>query len=138
MSWKIRNRARRYTKVSEKTRGILRTAVGLLLIAAAAVFLILPALWSGRDMAVRYPAAIRDDAGETSMPEERGEGTVNPNLADLEELCALPGVGETIARLIIDEREANGPYHYPEDLLLVRGIGEVKLAGLRGLLDLSK
>ena len=53
-----------------------------------------------------------------------GEGQVDINTAGLEELMTLPGIGETRAQAILDDREANGPYRYPEDLIRVRGIGE--------------
>ena len=46
------------------------------------------------------------------------------NTAGLEELTALPGIGEVRAQAILDDRAANGPYRYPEDLIRVRGIGE--------------
>ena len=63
-------------------------------------------------------------AGETA------EGRVDINTAGLEELMALPGIGEVRARAILDDREANGPFLYPEDLIRVKGIGEGILAGL--------
>lgn len=64
-------------------------------------------------------------------------GTIDPNLADLYELTELPGVGETIAGYVLDEREANGPFFYPEDLMQVKGIGPKKLEGFWNLLDLD-
>ena len=64
------------------------------------------------------------------------EGTVQVNLAEKEELMMLPGVGETLADMILAEREENGPFRYPEDLMAVRGIGKAKLAEMRPMLDL--
>ena len=55
---------------------------------------------------------------------QAAEGLVNINTAGLEELTSLYGIGEAKARAILDDREANGPYRYPEDLIRVRGIGE--------------
>jgi len=69
---------------------------------------------------------------------DRGEkGTVSVNSADLYELTALPGIGETIAQLIILEREENGPFYYPEDLEAVKGIGPVTLNKFRSLICLD-
>ena len=59
----------------------------------------------------------------------RGEGLVDINTAGLEELMALPGIGETRAQAILDDREANGPFRYPEELVRVKGIGEGVLEG---------
>ena len=58
------------------------------------------------------------------------EGRVNINTAGLEELMTLPGIGEARARAILDDREQNGPFRYPEELTRVKGIGEGILAGL--------
>jgi competence ComEA-like helix-hairpin-helix protein len=41
-----------------------------------------------------------------------------------EELQALYGIGPSLAQTIVEERETNGAFHYPEDLLNVKGIGE--------------
>lgn len=57
---------------------------------------------------------------------------ININTADAASLQMLPGIGETRARDIIADREANGPFASPEDLIRVRGIGE---ATLQALLD---
>jgi len=66
------------------------------------------------------PAAVRTE----------GEGRVDVNTAGLEELTSLPGIGEARAQAILDDREANGPYRYPEDLIRVKGIGEGILDGI--------
>ena len=60
------------------------------------------------------------------------------NRADASELAELPGIGETLAQAILDEREAHGPFHYPEDLIAVRGIGQSRLESIRGWIDLSE
>ena len=46
------------------------------------------------------------------------------NSAGLEELMSLPGIGQVRAQAILDDREENGPYRYPEELVRVKGIGE--------------
>ena len=66
------------------------------------------------------------------------DGTVSVNFGDSEELMKLPGIGETMAQAIITERETNGFFHYPEDLLAVKGIGVAKLSGIRALLDMAE
>lgn len=59
---------------------------------------------------------------------------VDINEAGVEELDTLPGVGEATARAIVEDREANGPFATPEDLMRVSGIGEKKFAKLEGLI----
>ena len=58
------------------------------------------------------------------------DGEINVNTASKEILMQLPGVGEVTAMEILVEREAHGPFRYPEDLLSVKGIGEKKLADM--------
>ena len=59
---------------------------------------------------------------------------VNINTATLEELDTLPGVGESTAQAIIEEREAGGPFTSVEDIMRVSGIGEKKFERLQGLI----
>lgn len=55
---------------------------------------------------------------------------INPNLASLAELEALPGIGEGVARKIV----AGRPYQKHEDLLAVKGLGERSLERIRPML----
>lgn len=51
-------------------------------------------------------------------------GPVNINTADAETLAAeLAGVGPSLARAIVDDRDRNGLFRRPEDLARVSGIG---------------
>ena len=59
---------------------------------------------------------------------------VNINTATVEELQALPGVGAATAASIVEEREANGAFAAPEDLMRVSGIGEKRFAKMRGMI----
>ena len=52
-------------------------------------------------------------------------GPVNINTADAETLSAeLDGVGLSKAKAIVEYREKYGPFKSPDDLSLVKGIGE--------------
>jgi competence protein ComEA len=56
---------------------------------------------------------------------------VDINAADWPELAELPGVGETLARRIVELRRVQGPFVDHEDLRRVRGIGPVTLERMR-------
>jgi len=117
--------------MSDRRRRIIAGAMILLCLVLTGI----PAM---RALLTVYPAARYTAGGqETALrAADQPEGTVAVNLAEKEELMALPGVGETLADMILAEREENGPFRYPEDLLTVPGIGEAKLAEMRPMLDL--
>lgn len=77
-----------------------------------------------------YAARHREAVTATAEP----TGGVNVNTADRQTLCTLPGVGEVLAQRILDMRNECGGFAYPEDLLLVKGIGTKKLEALRPLI----
>jgi len=56
---------------------------------------------------------------------------VNLNTATLKELEELPGVGPVTAKAIVQFRQKSGPFHRVEELLVIRGISESKLAQMR-------
>ncbi|UUO08874.1 helix-hairpin-helix domain-containing protein [Blastopirellula sp. J2-11] len=56
---------------------------------------------------------------------------VDINQADWPELTQLPGIGETLAKRIVESRETMGPFLDHHDLQRVRGIGPRTLERLR-------
>ena len=78
---------------------------------------------------------------EEYITKENGEGIIensknkvlnkiNINKATISELTNLPGVGESLAKRIIEYREENGKFKSIEDLKNVSGIGEKKYESL--------
>ncbi len=65
------------------------------------------------------------------------EGPVYVNTAGPDELTELFGIGPVLAENWVREREANGFFFYPEDLLSIRGIGPGKLEKIRNALNFS-
>jgi len=58
---------------------------------------------------------------------------INVNTADAEALQELPGIGEVLSQRIIDHREEHGPFATVDDMIDVKGIGEVTMEDLRDL-----
>ena len=56
---------------------------------------------------------------------------IDPNRAEWPELAQLPGIGETLARRIVESRELDEPFSNCDQLSRVRGIGEKKLDAVR-------
>ena len=139
MSWRIRLRVRRSAGACNPMAGPkgrrwerMRQAVGTACLCLAVLAMLFPVITA--------PRTVRETdtyyaSGRTGTPLPTvAPGNVNVNTADLETLMTLPGVGEVIAQRIIDLREQVGRFSYPEDLLLVSGIGEKRLEALRSLI----
>ena len=71
-------------------------------------------------------------AGETASAQK-----IDINRAEPWLLEALPGIGEVLARRIVDYRSENGPFKTVEDLLKVSGIGQGTLDDIRNHVTLS-
>lgn len=89
-------------------------------------------------------AALLRDGDQVHVPEQNTEPValatpsdtrVRVNSATLEELMALPDIGQTTAQAILDYREANGPFTSMADLDAVTGIGPRTLEQLEGLVS---
>ena len=78
--------------------------------------------------------AVEAASGAVPVGGSEAGGLVNINTATTAELCGLPGIGEVTAAAIVEERETNGAYASPEDLMRVSGIGEKKFSKLEGLI----
>ncbi|MCR5544006.1 MAG: helix-hairpin-helix domain-containing protein [Eubacterium sp.] len=77
-----------------------------------------------------------ETAGESGTTNAGGIGSVNLNSAGVEELTALPGIGEGKAREIIRYRETNGLFNSIEDIKNVSGIGDATYEKIKDLLSL--
>ena len=62
-------------------------------------------------------------AGATGAAPAPATGRVNINSASADELARLPGIGPAKARAIIEHRTTE-PFHKPDDLRRVKGIGD--------------
>ena len=73
-----------------------------------------------------------------NVPEKKEEEQkrVSINTAGIEELTALPGIGEATAEKIIRYREEHGLFQEISDIMNVSGIGESKFEKIRDLISL--
>lgn len=60
---------------------------------------------------------------------------LNVNVATVEELVTLPGIGSAKASAIIEYRNTHGPFERVEDLVEVSGIGDGILGSIRHLIE---
>lgn len=68
---------------------------------------------------------------ETNMV---SNGKININTADAETLTLIKGIGESLAKRIIDYRTEHGPFETIEEIVNVSGIGEKKLNDMRDVI----
>jgi competence protein ComEA len=102
-------------------------------LAAVAPYVGLPA--GGSDVGGRMGTATSTVAGKVSRAPADGVGAgrpVNVNTASAEELQTLPGIGPALARRIVEDRAARGPFRSAEELARVFGIGPATATRLRG------
>jgi len=87
--------------------------------------------------AAEAPAVVET---ERSVPVEEIRPDPSPldlNTASEEQLTTLPGIGEELARRIVEYRGTKGPFESVEELTEVSGIGPGKLAALEGLVTVE-
>ena len=91
---------------------------------------------------VRDRSRLADNPVETdrTVSQEEFMPDVSPldlNTATEEELTTLPGIGEELARRIVEYRETSGPFESVEEIMEVSGIGEGKFADLEGRITVN-
>ena len=84
---------------------------------------------SGNDI----PDKAQENSGSNTV--ER-TGKININTADIDELKALPGIGEVKAKAIIAYREAFGGFVAAEEIMEVKGIGQATYDKIKDLITI--
>ena len=78
------------------------------------------------------PGEVNDYAlRQTEATQRLGAERININTATVEELTELDGIGEELARRIVEYREQNGSFINTDELLNVEGIGDKTLEDIR-------
>ena len=80
---------------------------------------------------VNLPAVHIGSSSPTGKLKVPGEGLVNVNTADEQELQRLPGVGPVTAQRILEYRQQIGRFESVEQLMDVKGIGPKKFEKMR-------
>lgn len=82
--------------------------------------------WGLREIEIERPA------------EKVFEYRLDVNSATWVEWMQLPGIGETLARRIVDDRERHGPFESIEDVQRVKGVGVKTIAKLQPWLTVNR
>lgn len=129
--------SKKNSALKKQTRG--RWASCLLALLGVCLYLIvlLPMCQTAASLARRErrvaAASPLPPRAETPAP----AGLLDINAADEKALQALPGIGKGLSRAIVEFRQAQGGFHFIEDLLAVPGIGAKRLEAIRNLITLS-
>ena len=75
---------------------------------------------------------VKDD--NTNQNESSKASQININIATIEELDTLPGVGEATANKIVNHRSENGDFKSIEEIKNVNGIGDKKFEDMKDLI----
>ena len=71
------------------------------------------------------PSPVASQAPAAAEPSP-AKPCINLNTATEQELMTLAGIGEVMARKIVEYREQNGPFRRPQDIIIIDGFSERK------------
>ena len=117
----------------KKADGVGRRLAYAALLASSAVLLLLMVVGSFNSVQRTSWNASALRVEVTQLP-SMGDGWLL-NSGSAKELEQLPGIGPVLAGRIIENREADGPFVFPEDVMEVKGIGEKTFAGIMRWLE---
>ena len=86
-------------------------------------------------MLATFPTTANDEQPSNKRMEAQQQ-LLSLNVATVEQLAELKGIGPQKAQAIIEYREAVGPFHHLDQLTEVKGIGQKLAAKLKPQLTL--
>ena len=105
-----------------RTRRVVRCIAYALLTGLCALLLIIPGWPEHTKQTPEYYWSSAPQAEITPLAPMPHNWLLNAGT--LEQLDELPGIGPVYASRIIESREKDGPFYFPEDVMEVKGIGE--------------
>ena len=117
--------------------GLLLAVVTLVFVSFTAGFFIgrardnSPVTITTQHVSPKPSQTLASSGGGGGEKHTEGIGLVNINTADVKELAALPGIGETLAERIVEYRNRNGAFMSIYDITAVSGIGDAKLEAMK-------
>jgi hypothetical protein len=119
--------------LSKQRRIQIRKTLGITALVCCLGIFLLISLLAVRDLLKRgetFQLPLKPQVTDLPIMGNARQGK-NLNTATKEELMALPGIGEHLAEQIILQRSLQ-PFFFLEDLKVVRGFGDKRIAALRG------
>ncbi len=110
-------------------------AAGFLVLLMSFAMVLVALHWRENDTVQYYEYAVNPI--KEVQPVGWPNGTVNVNTADETALQALQGIRQSQIEALLEDREKNGAYDFPEDLIYVKGIGEKTLYKIYSQLDFA-
>lgn len=83
------------------------------------------------------PPQVDTPKVQPGSPVVKPNARLDLNRASAAELQRLPGIGEVLAKRVVEARTSRGSFSTIEELLEVKGIGEKKLERLRPLITVT-
>ncbi|MBI4306783.1 MAG: ComEA family DNA-binding protein [Chloroflexi bacterium] len=124
-----------------RVNDLVEAAGGFLLEADASAVNLAAKLSDGQRVIVPTPRRAETGATGRSLDldggSDRNARPLNLNTANLADLASLPRIGPVTAAAIVEWRELNGGFRSVDDLLNVRGIGQITLDAVRSLVTVE-
>lgn len=105
----------------------MKKPVILMLIALILFSIVVCCVLIYRTQSDRHRIDLQSKDTETAF----SSGKLDINRATQEQLMALPGIGETIAKRIISYRKTNGPFTRIEQLQNIKGVTESRFKAVK-------
>ena len=90
-----------------------------------------------KDAFIEESVVREDNVYYAAESAERDDGLININTAGAEELAELKGIGDTLAKRIIEYRENHGGFGVIEEIMNVAGISESKFEDIKDNIDVG-